>query len=241
MGYYYDMHCHTAEGSACSDFPVREMVKFYKDHGYDGFTLADHFSGNSTFPGDMPWKERVDAFYGIYETACEEAYKLGGIQVFFGMEYTLRKRADDMRYALGNDFVIVNLTKEWILENEDAFSLDFNKNFDTIRAAGGFIIHAHPFLEAPWVRSIQLLPRKVDAIEIINGGLDDITNDSAKWYADRYTLPYCAGTDIHHSTHPVLCGIETEEKCSGIADVINAIKDRKAKVFKRPASEMLIK
>ena len=41
MGYYYDLHCHTAEGSACADFPVREMVRFYKERGYDGFVLAD--------------------------------------------------------------------------------------------------------------------------------------------------------------------------------------------------------
>ena len=106
MGYYYDLHCHTKEGSDCSVFPVRDMVHYYKEHGYSGFVLADHFSGNSTFPGDLPWKERVDRFYGIYETALEEAEKIGGIKVFFGMEFSLRSRAENMQYCLGNDFVI---------------------------------------------------------------------------------------------------------------------------------------
>ena len=34
--------------------------------------------------------------------------------------------------------------------------------------AGGYIIHAHPFLEEDWISHIQLFPQKEDAVEIMN-------------------------------------------------------------------------
>jgi hypothetical protein len=54
------------------------MVRFYKDRGYSGFVLADHFSGNSSFDPEIGWKDRIDKFYGIYETALDEVEKIGG-------------------------------------------------------------------------------------------------------------------------------------------------------------------
>ena len=241
MGYYYDLHCHTQEGSACSDFPVREMVRFYKDRGYSGFVLADHFSGNTAFQDpNMPWKDRVNAFCDIYETALDEVEKIGGgIKVFLGMEFAIRSRPEDIRYCFGNDFVITNLTREWILEHEDAFGLNFNLVCDAVHEAGGFVIHAHPFLEAPWVRSIQLYPRKVDAVEIVNAGGSDFMNDNAKWYADRYNLPYTAGSDIHHASTKKLAAVETETPCETVVDLITAIKERKVNIRRFDADELL--
>ena len=240
MGYRYDLHCHTAQGSACSDFDVRDMVRFYRDHGYAGFVLADHFSGNSTLPWDMPWRERVERFWEIYDTACREAERIGDIKVFFGVEFSLRRKPEDIRYCTGNDFVITNLDKQWMLEHEEAFGVDFNAGFDAIRTAGGFIIHAHPFLEASWVKSIQLLPRKVDAVEIINCGLKDKANESAKWYADRYELPYAAGSDIHHANSPMLAGVETDMPCESITQLVDAIRNRQVTLFCSPADALLI-
>jgi predicted metal-dependent phosphoesterase TrpH len=216
------------------------MVHFYRDRGYSGFILADHFAGNTTFPDDMPWKERVNRFYAIYEEALDEIEKIGGgIKVFFGMEYALRSRPTQLRYVLGNDFVILGLTKEWLLENEEAFGMNPNETFDAVHAAGGFIIHAHPFAEAPWIRSIQLLPRKIDAVEVYNACTPDFHNENAQWYADRYGLPCTGGSDIHHATQKALAALETETPCETVADLCAAIRERKTKILRLNADELL--
>jgi predicted metal-dependent phosphoesterase TrpH len=216
------------------------MVRFYKDPGYSGFVLVDQLSGNSSFDPEIGWKDRIDKFYGIYETALDEVEKIGGgIKVFFGMEYALRSRPTQLRYVLGNDFVILGLTKEWLLENEEAFGMNPNETFDAVHAAGGFIIHAHPFAEAPWIRSIQLLPRKTDAVEVYNACTPDFHNENAQWYADRYGLPCTGGSDIHHATQKALAALETETPCETVADLCAAIRERKTKILRLNADELL--
>ena len=243
MGYLYDFHVHTKEGSACSIAPVRELVKYYRDRGFSGFILTDHFSGNTSFPDGISWEERVNRTWEIYDAAQEECAKYGDFKVFFGIEFSLRSDPDNIREILGNDFIVTNITKEWMLENEDAFGLDFNAGFDKIRAAGGFISHAHPFLEEDYIKSIQLLPRKIDAVEIINAYGTEMTNGAAKWYADTYNLPYTAGSDMHNITmdNVMLAGVETENECETVVDLINAVKNRQVKLFWKKADDMLKK
>ena len=232
MGYRYDLHCHTAEGSKCSIFPVRDMVAFYKEKGYSGFVITDHFSGNSAFDPAISWKDRIERLYGIYDAALDEAAKLGGVTPFLGLEYALRTDLKDMRASTGNHYLIYGLSKEFLLENEAAFCLDYNHCFDLLHEAGAYIIHAHPFHEADFIKSIILTPRKEDAVEIVNGGCTDFENEFALPYADRYGLAVCSGSDIHRPTHAHLRGIETETPCTDIHDIINAIKERKVKIVR---------
>lgn len=230
MGYKYELHCHCTQGSACSDFPVREMVRFYKEHGYDGMVLTDHFSGNSTFPADMPWQERVEKFCAIYDEARDEGRKIG-LDVFFGMECSLMREKGNLRNATGNDFLFLNLTKEWLLEHEEAFGPDTRRMFDAVHEAGGFIIHAHPFLESSWIECIRLFPRHIDAVEIMNSGETTRWNEMTRQYAAHYDLPVTGGSDLHHAkdVHTLTC-IETEKPCHTLDELTEEIRNRRVKV-----------
>ena len=48
MKYRYETHMHTAEGSRCARAAAEEQVRFYKDRGYDGICITDHFLGGNT-------------------------------------------------------------------------------------------------------------------------------------------------------------------------------------------------
>ena len=227
MGFKYELHCHCAEGSACSDFPVREMVRFYKEHGYDGMVLTDHFSGNSAIPDWNTWEERVEKHFAIYEEARDEGEKIG-IDVFFGLEQSLQRVPGSLRQCTGNDFLFLGLTKEWLLTHKDIFTPDTRQLFDAVHAAGGFIIHAHPYLEAPWVECIRLYPRHIDAVEIINSGGVTGMNALVKQYAEHYDLPITGGSDLHHAADVNnLTVVETEKPCHTIEELITEIKERR--------------
>ena len=86
-----------------------------------------------------------------------------------------------------------------------------NDYFDLVRSAGAYVSHAHPFREDWYIEMIRLLPRKCDAVEIINSCRKPFENEMAKVYADSYGLPYTAGSDNHHANQARLSGIETEE------------------------------
>lgn len=231
MGYRYELHCHSKEGSACSAFPARDLPHFYHHHGFDGLVLTDHFSGNSALSDELSWSERVNRFYDIYESAREVGEKIG-CKVFFGMEYSLLRMPGQLRRVTGNDFLILGLEKNWWLAQENVFYLPPVQAFDRIREAGGFIIHAHPFLEESWVECIRLLPRSVDAVEVINGHLPPIVNDRAEAYARSYGLLETAGTDTHGPSEGYpLCGVETRTPCQTVQDLIQAIRAKRSRPF----------
>ena len=76
MGYRYETHLHTCEGSACASASGAEMARAHKEMGYTGIFVTDHFfNGNTAVPRDLPWRERVErggtARYGQYNPAPE--------------------------------------------------------------------------------------------------------------------------------------------------------------------------
>ena len=43
MTYFYETHVHTSPISACAKVSVEEMLKAYKNAGYAGVFMTDHF------------------------------------------------------------------------------------------------------------------------------------------------------------------------------------------------------
>ena len=197
----YETHCHTAEASACASASGPEQARFYKERGFMGIIVTDHFlNGNTRAPADLPWKERVDILCSGYENAKRVGDKIG-LDVFFGWEYAYR----------GADFLTYGLDRQWLLEHPEVMELSPNDYFDLVHSAGGFISHAHPFREDWYIDHIHLFPRKCDGCEIINSCRKQFENDMAKHYADSYDLIYTAGSDNHSAKQARLSGIETEE------------------------------
>ena len=44
MEYKYEIHCHTKNVSRCGNLDVEELIQKYKDAGYSGIVLTDHYS-----------------------------------------------------------------------------------------------------------------------------------------------------------------------------------------------------
>ena len=43
MEYLYDLHVHSSECSKCAHSTLVEMVKAYKEAGFAGFAITNHF------------------------------------------------------------------------------------------------------------------------------------------------------------------------------------------------------
>ncbi|AGC67240.1 putative PHP domain protein [Thermoclostridium stercorarium subsp. stercorarium DSM 8532] len=219
--YRYDIHTHTSEVSKCAAISPEELVRFYKNMGFAGICITDHFfNGNTTVPGDLPWNVRVELFCRGFEKARAEGEKMD-FDVFFGWEYSYR----------GTDFLTFGLDKEWLLNHPDLLSLNVNDYCDLVHSEGGFIVQAHPFREADYISMIRLLPRKVDAVEIINGGNNDFENRCADKYADMYNLIKVAGSDTHSDKVKKLAGIQLNRRLKDINDMISAIKNGETRTF----------
>ena len=227
MGYRYDLHCHTREGRKCSDISVKEMVELYHEIGFSGFCITDHFTGSmNPLPDDVSWDERVNLTYDIFLEAHREGKKFG-MHIFYGIEYKLAPDINHFSQAVGAEFLFLNIKKEWLLNNKNIFSKKPQLLFDEARKEGMCIIHAHPMMGDELI----LFPYSVDAVEIINGGLNDFCNENAKKYAEMYNLLETAGTDIHRFDQKIISGVETKTPCFSADELINKIKQRQAIPF----------
>ena len=94
MFYKYETHLHTAEVSKCASSGAEEMVRAYKQAGYAGIIVTDHFiTENPRDYKGLSWPQKLDVFFRGYELAKSAGDQLG-VQVFFGWEMPSSPRSE---------------------------------------------------------------------------------------------------------------------------------------------------
>ena len=223
--YRYETHLHTAPVSACAKATVRENLEFYKELGYDGVFITNHFlDGNITRETDQTYEELIEFFCSDYEEGARIGKELG-IKVFFGAEFSYE----------GTDFLIFGLDKAWLLAHPEIMTMTKREELTLLTESGALIIHAHPFREARYIDHIRLFPRHVHGVEIHNAGRTDFENHMAEVYAKEYELIPFAGSDNHKGRqNRKLGGIETDTPIETVQDLIDLTKAGKVRTFACP-------
>lgn len=224
--YKYELHLHTKEGSLCGKSSGSEMAEYYIENGYAGVAVTDHFYHGNTAPSrDLPWRDYIAHFAEGY-FYLKDAVRNRDFDVFFGIE----ERLIDF-----SEYIVLGLEPEWYAEHpelRDMFGVEF---LETVRAAGGFVIQAHPFRERPYMRSgkIYLTPNHVDAIEVRNRGNLIEFDRRAYEYAKQLGLPMTGGSDNHiaKDADSPLLGIELPFRCRTSEQLIDAIRQNKQTVI----------
>lgn len=215
MNFKYELHSHTSETSRCSKITGEELALKYKELGYTGIFVSDHFfNGNTTVPRDIEWEERVETFFKGYDAAYETGQKIG-LDVFFAWEYSYH----------GSDFLTYGLDKEWLLTHPDVMKWSPKEYLTNVREQGAFIIQAHPFRIANYILCIHLFPDKIDAVEVINTSMPADVNMRAEWYAESYNLIKVGGSDTHWFTKDKpLCAMIYNKRLENVFDFIEQTK-----------------
>jgi len=220
--YKYETHLHTYPVSACAKYDVRLNLEFYKNMGYDGVFITNHFlNGNINFDSDMDFSKKIDFYLSDYYTAKSLENEIG-IKVFFGIEYSYK----------GTDFLIYGLSPRWYINHPEFLEMPTKQALALAIEEGALVIHAHPFREAGYIDHIRLFPRSVHGVEITNACRTDFENDMAKDYADNYKLLYFAGSDNHiASNQKLLSGVSFETPLVDELDFVKRVKNNQMGIF----------
>lgn len=220
--YKYETHLHTAPVSRCAVASVEDTVKFYKELGYDGIFITNHFiNGNVNFDRGAPYKDALDFYFSDYEKGVELG-KQYGIKVFLGVETT---------YG-GTDFLIYGLPKEWYYKHPEIMTMKNREMLEFMMGSGALVIQAHPFREAGYIDHIRLFPRSVHGVEIVNACRSDFENKMAKHYAERYGLLEFAGSDNHCGENANrLAGMCGDEPIADELDFAEKVKSKDMRTF----------
>jgi len=233
MAYLYETHLHTAGVSKCSVSKGADYIAPYKDLGYTGIIVTDHFyHGNSGLSKKLPWNEWVNEFCRGYEEAKEEGDKRG-LDVFFGWEEA---------FDGGDEYLIYGLDKAWLLEHPEMLHWSRGEQYAAVKKAGGCVVQAHPFRERDYIPRVVLSTGCADAVEVANNGNEESADALAFRYAKKLNKPMTAGTDIHDAkliNNEYVFGVYLEKKLSSIADYVKAVCDNEITGLKTSESRLV--
>lgn len=232
MKYLYETHLHTEQGSACGKAPGRDYIRFYKDLGFTGIMVTDHFyHGNARPDRNLPWDKWVNEFCQGYEDAKAEGDRQG-LQVFFGIEERFE----------WDEWLIYGLTKEFLLDHPDMREWSRPEYLKHVHAAGGAIIQAHPFRERGYMTSMSPC-LGVDGVEICNAGNGDVEDSAAARYARKLGKYVSAGSDVHwagHRTPEETLGVGFSEPLRDVHDYVQAILTNREHILHLPPQRGVI-
>lgn len=225
--YKYETHLHTFPASQCARVGVLDNLIAYKEKGYDGVFITNHFlDGNINIDKDLPYAEKLEFYLLDYY----EALKLGkeiGIKVFFGIESSY----SDGRCS-GTDFLIYGLSPDWYRQHPEIMDMYRTDMLEFLAESGAFIVQAHPFRDRSYSPYLRLFNKHIHAVETQNSCNSDFENKLADYFADAYKLPKTAGSDNHLGA-----GLEhfsamvSDTPIESEADFIEGIKSGSLKIF----------
>ena len=220
--YLYETHLHTSPVSRCARATVRESLTFYKEQGYAGVFITNHYIGAGGLE-NASYEDRIRYYCSDYEQGKAMGEEIG-LPVFFGVETSVG----------GTDFLIYGLDKAWFLAHPEIETMTKSAELELMRQEGALIVQAHPFREASYIDHIRLFPRHVHGVEVVNACRTSFENEMARQYAENYGLLPFAGSDNHSAPKQrQLAGMKTDRPIADEADFVKRVLDGGMTVFTR--------
>lgn len=214
--YKTEMHCHSANVSACAHASAEEIVEKYIEAGYTTLVSTEHINPwtfSRELEGDT-WRKRLDYFLNGYEMLIKAAK--GRLNILLGAE--IRFMRDN-----NSDYLVYGLTPEFLADLGDPRHMNsINSMSRVLRENGIMIFQAHPFRPTMMVTD----PRILDGIEVANlSPWHESHNDIAMMWAKVNGLIGISGTDFHDPDHKPLGGILTEYPIEDNATLLQTLRD----------------
>ena len=220
----YDLHVHSIGASACGHDTVCEMMKRYKEIGFTGFALTNHFlHGYTGVDRSLSWRDYVKEYSKYYYDALETAQKLD-FDLISGLEE---------KYDAGKEILVYGITPETLLANPQLEAMDINIWSNTVRQNDGFIAYAHPFRNRAYIPDPYAMPdiSLVDGIEAYNYCNDPCDNELAVKTFKNSGKITIAGGDLHSVNFNDTFGIITQNRIKNTTDLAQTLKNNQFEIY----------
>jgi len=211
-----EMHLHTSETSNCGRISAVDAVRMYKEKGYDGIVVTDHYSSGTfkrKIPRDLPYKKQLEIYLKGYRTALKAAGD--DFTVLLGMELSLNET--------DNDYLVYGITEEFLLEAGYLLDMSIEDFVELAHNNGCLVYQAHPFRRHMTIVQPELL----DGIEVYNGNPRSKSNNEFSFmWAAKYGLRGISGSDFHQLKDLACGGIAFPEPVRTNEELVKALKGR---------------
>ena len=231
MEYLYDLHVHSSECSKCAHSTLVEMVRAYKEAGYAGFAITNHFlRGYSWVPAEYTWEQKMHCYWDPYIEAKKLADELD-FDLLFGIEEG---------YGMAQEVLFYGIDLDFLLNNPDMCDIPIEELCERVRAYGGFSSHAHPFRERDYIPKDykRMDISYLDGLEIYNASNKNPENIKAEELMKKSGLKFTAGSD-NHMTWSLeggnVGGLIFDHRIRTSKELCDALRSGEGKVYKKEA------
>ena len=208
----FETHFHTAETSACGSVPAAEGVRAYKEQGYDGIVVTDHYHSFFFDRHTGSWEDKAAAWLSGYRTAKAEGDRVGLI-VLLGMEWRCRESDED--------YLVYGFSEQDVVDLPQLFDLSPQAFCALAHERGWMVFQAHPF--RPHLKRLD--PSLLDGIEVYNGNpRHQSRNEIAEAFALQNGLLLLSGSDFHEWEDLARGGVFLPGEVRTIADFTAALR-----------------
>ena len=215
MAFLFDTHVHTSETSSCSNVDARTMVRLYKQRGFDGVVVTDHYHDGffeGPFADSVDWETKVRCFLGGYRAARKEGENIG-LRVLMGMEINFT--------PLNVDFLVFGIDEDFLIRYPRLWSLTLPWFSKLAHERGMLVYQAHP-CRPPTEPADH---RCLDGVEVYNGSPGYLAyNADALAFANVHGLAMSAGSDFHRVSQLARGGIYLPEMPDDAKDLVRLMK-----------------
>lgn len=222
--YKYELHDHTNECDRDAFLSACELVHLYKEAGYDGMVITDHYIERFYtlwFPEEvkgLTHEQQVKRWLKGYYTACEEGEKIG---------FTVLPGAEVRFNGHPNDYLIYGLHEEFFYTVPRLNELKCVDELLALVPENVCVVQAHPFRNGMVVAN----PKGLFGMEIFNGGTEKFRNELARQYACHYDLAMTSGSDIHNMSRLAKGGIITERRIKTPEELVSVLRSGKYRLI----------
>ncbi|MCL1900941.1 MAG: PHP domain-containing protein [Firmicutes bacterium] len=190
----FSMHIHTQMRSPCGKVEPKKIVRLYKEKGYDGIIITDHYMKWIFAMNNMDSNAQKFQFFieGYRETL--KYGKEQNLMVFLGMELNLCKYNKLNSTYPVHEFLLYGLSESFIKEHPDLYELTQKELFELCNKNDILMIQAHPFRPKTAVAD----PEYMHGVEIVNKNKRHDSFDAlAQSFCAAHNLISVASDDFH--------------------------------------------
>lgn len=209
MRYKYELHCHTGCVSRCGRVEPEKIVKLYKEKGYNGIAVTDHYSPMTFTPNWCPQKQ-IDFYLEGYRRMKKAA----------GEDFTVLLGMELRHYFTANDYLIYGVEEDFLYSSGNLMTVSEKQIYRMCKERGYLVYQAHPF--RPGIRRCN--PDYIDGVEIYNGKTERALNEKARVWAKENHKLTVSGSDFHTVENLAKGGIITNIQINNNDDLLNLLK-----------------
>ena len=159
--YRIELHAHTKPESNCSEIEPEVLARTYKNLGYDGVCVTNHFMGynlgkDGEYMEGETKEEQLSYYLNGYRKAKEQGDKIG-IKVYLGLEIRFSKENE-------NDYLIYGVDDEVASICYDNFRGTLAEFREKVALPKSVFVQAHPFRSG----MERMNPELLDGVETFN-------------------------------------------------------------------------